>query len=106
MSYKTEKYAIATPTFYGNADRTGFDIHNGYYDHPDTAKGVAISRGLADFKIMRISSIRFDYCEDVYDHGNVKPAEGVDLDQIQQDREALRIHWEKVQSLTQESYWV
>jgi hypothetical protein len=104
MSYKTEKYAIATPAFYGNADRTGFEIKE-YFDHPETAKGVALSRGLVDFKIMKISSIRFDYCEDVYDHGNVHPAEWVDLDQIQQNREANRIHWEKVKSLTQENYW-
>jgi hypothetical protein len=106
MSYKTEKYGIATPAFYGNADRTGFEIKlDDYYDHPETAKGVALSRGLADFKIMRISSIRFDYCEDVYEHGNVQPAESVDLDQIHESREALRIHWEKVNSLTQENYW-
>jgi len=106
MSYKTEKYGIATPSVYGNADRTSFEIKGGkYYDHPETAKSIALSEGLVDFKIMKISSIRFDYCEDVYDHGNVQPGEWADLDQIRENREASRIHWEKVNSLTQENYW-
>jgi hypothetical protein len=104
MSYKTEKYGIAIPSVYGNADRTGFDIKE-YHDHPETAKAVAISQGLVDFKIMKISSIRFDYCEDVYHHGNVQPSEWVDLEAISESREANRIHWEKVNSLTQENYW-